>query len=184
MSAKFPRGGGEQTHSQPSVYLEMSPKNSPVLWWPQINIHNFIIHVPQKSIHFSENLKDIEIKNFEPKQCPSLYMILESEGPRVRVSPASLRCGPWTRQIYPSLVLVQHRKTRPYITERLLMGRKESNQTKSNKSNIRVLTWDVQSTIFHSWQVISWFDQALSAFSKEDNTVLRRTVRDKIESNH
>ena len=32
--------------------------------------------------------------------------------------------------IYPSLVLVQPRKTHPYITERLLMGRKESNQTK------------------------------------------------------
>ena len=32
--------------------------------------------------------------------------------------------------IRPSLVLVQPRKTLPYITERLLMGRKESNQTK------------------------------------------------------
>ena len=32
---------------------------------------------------------------------------------------------------YPSLVLVQPRKTCPYITERLLMGRKESNQTKN-----------------------------------------------------
>ena len=32
--------------------------------------------------------------------------------------------------IYPSLVLVQPRKTRPCLTERLLMGRKESNQTK------------------------------------------------------
>ena len=31
-----------------------------------------------------------------------------------------------SRHIYPSLVLVQHRKTRPYITEILLMGRKES----------------------------------------------------------
>ena len=29
----------------------------------------------------------------------------------------------------PSLVLVQSRKTHPYITERLLMERKESNQT-------------------------------------------------------
>ena len=29
----------------------------------------------------------------------------------------------------PILVLVKSRKTRPYITERLLMGRKESNQT-------------------------------------------------------
>ena len=36
---------------------------------------------------------------------------------------------PWARHINPSLVLVQPRKTRPYITERLLMGRKESNQT-------------------------------------------------------
>ena len=33
----------------------------------------------------------------------------------------------------PSLVLVQPRKTCPYITERLLMGRKESNQI--NKQN-------------------------------------------------
>ena len=32
--------------------------------------------------------------------------------------------------INPSLVLVQPRKTHPFITERLLMGRKESNQTK------------------------------------------------------
>ena len=36
------------------------------------------------------------------------------------------------RFIYPSLVLVQPRKIRPYITERYLMGRKESNQTKHN----------------------------------------------------
>ena len=36
--------------------------------------------------------------------------------------------------INPSLVLVQHRNTRPYITERLLMGRKESNQTKQTKT--------------------------------------------------
>ena len=36
---------------------------------------------------------------------------------------------PWARHINPSLVLVQYRKTRPFITERLLMGCKESNQT-------------------------------------------------------
>ena len=30
---------------------------------------------------------------------------------------------------YPSLVLVQPRKTRPCLAERLFMGRKESNQT-------------------------------------------------------
>ena len=38
-----------------------------------------------------------------------------------------------SKNINPSLVLVQPRKTRPFITERLLMGRKESNQT--NKQN-------------------------------------------------
>ena len=38
-------------------------------------------------------------------------------------------CGPWARHIYPSLVLVQPRKTHPCLTERLLMEHKESNQT-------------------------------------------------------
>ena len=37
-----------------------------------------------------------------------------------------------SKNINPSFVLVQHRKTRPFMTEGLLMGRKESNQ--SNKS--------------------------------------------------
>ena len=40
-----------------------------------------------------------------------------------------------SKNIHPSLVLVQPRKTCPFITERLLMGRKESNQTKF--SNMR-----------------------------------------------
>ena len=39
-----------------------------------------------------------------------------------------------SKNINPSLVLVQPRKTRPFITERLLVGRKESNQT--NKIHI------------------------------------------------
>ena len=34
-----------------------------------------------------------------------------------------------SKNINPSLGLVQHRKTRPFITKRLLMRRKESNQT-------------------------------------------------------
>ena len=37
-----------------------------------------------------------------------------------------------SKNINPSLVLVQPRKTRPFKTERLLMGRKESNQTSPN----------------------------------------------------
>ena len=38
-----------------------------------------------------------------------------------------------SKNINPSLLLVQPRKTRPFITERLLMGRKESNQTNKQK---------------------------------------------------
>ena len=39
----------------------------------------------------------------------------------------------FSMNINPSLVLVQPRKIRPFITERLLMGRKESNQTKNKR---------------------------------------------------
>ena len=52
---------------------------------------------------------------------------LQTEGPRVRASLASLRCGLWARHSYPSLVLVQPRKTRPYITE--LKSNKQTNHT-------------------------------------------------------
>ena len=44
--------------------------------------------------------------------------------------PQSRRCVVSLSKTYnPSLVLVQSRETRPYITEKLVMGRKESNQT-------------------------------------------------------
>ena len=39
-----------------------------------------------------------------------------------------------SKNINPCLVLVQPRKTRPFITERLLMGLKESNQTNKYKT--------------------------------------------------
>ena len=42
-----------------------------------------------------------------------------------------------SKNINPSLVLVQPRKTRPYITKRLLMGRKESNQTKQTNKYVK-----------------------------------------------
>ena len=59
--------------------------------------------------------------------------------PQVRASPASLHCGPLARHIYPSLVLVQSRKNHPCLTERLLMGRKESNQTNKQISVLATL---------------------------------------------
>ena len=58
-----------------------------------------------------------------------------TEGLRVRASPASLCCVLEQDTLNPSLVLVQPRRTRPFITERLLMGRKESNQTKTFKND-------------------------------------------------
>ena len=48
------------------------------------------------------------------------------------------------RHIYSSLVLVQPRKTRPCLTERLLMRRKESNQTKTKYANLKEKTPLVQ----------------------------------------
>ena len=48
-------------------------------------------------------------RRFEPHQCHCVVSL--------------------SKNINPSLVLVQPRKTGPFITERLLMGRKESNQT-------------------------------------------------------
>ena len=49
-----------------------------------------------------------------------------------------------SKNINPSLVLVQPRKTRPFITERLLMGRKETNQT--NKQNF--------DTVKSGWSIV------------------------------
>ena len=65
-----------------------------------------------------------------------------------------LFCGAWdfprrfcydptttiTRHIYPCLVLVQPRKTRPCLTEILLMVRKESNKTKQNYAKATLMT--------------------------------------------
>ena len=61
----------------------------------------------------------------------------------MRASSASLRCGPLARHIYPSLVLVHPRKVRPCLTERLLMGRKESNK-KEKKNSHRAMHTDLQ----------------------------------------
>ena len=45
----------------------------------------------------------------------------------------------FSKNINPSLVLVQPRKTRPFITERLLMGCKESNQTNKAMALIKII---------------------------------------------
>ena len=63
---------------------------------------------------------------------------------------------PLARHINPSLVLVQPRKTRPYIlTDIFLMGRKESNQTKSNKSALCC----IPVKIFLFFKIVTSFSQ-------------------------
>ena len=62
---------------------------------------------------------------------------------RDRVAAASSLTGdialcPSARRINPSLVPVQPRKTRPYITENFLMGRNESNQTSTSCAYFRL----------------------------------------------
>ena len=69
--------------------------------------------------------------------------VLDSR-PRVRASPASLRCGPWVRHFYSSLVLVQPRKTDPCLTERLLMRRKQSNQNQDEAQHFVISRWHWQ----------------------------------------
>ena len=55
-----------------------------------------------------------------------------------------------SKNINPSLVLVQPRKTCLFITERLLMGRKESNQTNKQRTqeislyDLQVVYWEVK----------------------------------------
>ena len=51
-----------------------------------------------------------------------------------------------SKNIYPSLVLVQPRKTRPFITERLLIRCKELNQTNKQKAFITVIQMYVDHT--------------------------------------
>ena len=63
--------------------------------------------------------------------------MLDSRPRGLRLEPHRHHCVvSLSKNINPSLVLVQPRKTRPFITERLLMGWKESNHTYIYKTNM------------------------------------------------
>ena len=68
-----------------------------------------------------------------------------------------------SKNINPSLVLVQPRKTCPFITERLLMGHKESIQT-----NKRVLIRDLSVKIFRVNMVVINMIVCFSMFDSDD----------------
>ena len=59
----------------------------------------------------------------------------------------------------PSLVLVQPKKTCPFINERLLMGRKISNQVK--QTNKQIMMWVLKRTVLMS---MIWFFWAPTSF--------------------
>ena len=60
-----------------------------------------------------------------------------------------------SKNINPSLVLVQPRKTRPFITERLLMGRRESKQTNKQTNKQKNLTNYLQSNFLLFFMLLS-----------------------------
>ena len=77
--------------------------------------------------------------------------LTRDERPRVRASPASLRCGPWGRHIYPGLVLVQPRETLPCLTERLLMGQnKHNNKIIKFYARNEIISYDKKNLTFVS----------------------------------
>ena len=73
---------------------------------------------------------------------------------RDRGAPGSSLTSLTARHIYPSLVLVHPMKTRPCLTERLFMGRKESTQTNkqtntASKDFLKKLGFLVKGLIFN-----------------------------------
>ena len=73
-----------------------------------------------------------------------------------------------SKNINPSLVLVQTRKTHPFITERLLVGLKESNQTN------RTTKWNIPTAIINrTSQSISILRAVGSFFFKKKTNVDR-----------
>ena len=80
------------------------------------------------------------------------------------LTPITMLC-PWARHINPILVLVQPRRTCPFITERLLMGHKESHWT--NKTNTLYLTIKL-------WNSHFWFYKDSNPWTRPpDKSVLQ-----------
>ena len=83
------------------------------------------------------------------------------------------------RHIYPSLVLVQPRKTRPCLTERLLMGRKESNQTNISLEPFKALQTQGHG-VYHYFVSAPYFLKPLKNFIKLHSNVPRSELAYKI----
>ena len=102
-------------------------------------IHCQILVKPTKSVQYDWKNADCDVKNQDKQKkerCGSVVAFLTWDlGAAGSSLPGVTALCPWARHINPSLVLVQPMKTGPYITERLFVGRKESNQTNKQKTN-------------------------------------------------
>ena len=88
-----------------------------------------------QGLHFSntQNMEvdDVSDQNFSWNAQWLIGRVLDSRPKGRGFEPHRRHCAvSLSKNINPSLVLVQPRKIRPFLTERLLMGRKKSNQTK------------------------------------------------------
>ena len=95
----------------------------------------------------------------------------------VRASPASLRRGPWARHIYPNLVLVQPRKTRLCLTERLWWAfRIKSNKQTNIQTNIMstILIWRVSMSSSRCFCIRSGYVSVISGEVVIGHKVLER----------
>ena len=79
-----------------------------------------------------------------------------------------------SKNINPTLVLVQPRKTLPFITERLLMGRKESNQTISGVAT--VTGWANEKDFEFLLLFIMYFRQHEENYTMSEKEILQDIV--------
>ena len=84
--------------------------------------------------------------------------VLDSRPKGRGFEPHRRHCVVVLEHIHPSIVLVQPRKTRPYITERLLMGHKESNKQNkcqwscsATETSLSIEHFDVARNAIHSY---------------------------------
>ena len=76
-----------------------------LLWWPCVYIAGVYLY------HYT--LCTLDTHCYREGSGSVVECLTRDWRAGVRASQASLRCGPWARHIYPSLVQVQPRKTRP-----------------------------------------------------------------------
>ena len=58
--------------------IEITSKYSPILWWPQKNIHKIFIPPPPKYSVFWKKNKNIEILSFEPQKIAWAYVCMKT----------------------------------------------------------------------------------------------------------